>query len=150
MFVRLLNNIISVLLFLHISAGAATCNDEIVLIANKTVSEDCLDKRAVSHIYMAEQTKWNNGDTIMVVMQKTGTVHEDFLSRIIDISPTALRNIWKKVIFTGMGNPPRIFKSEEDLVNFVRDTKGAIGYIGSSTSHEGVKIIKIKSDPSDS
>ena len=45
------------------------------------------------------------------------------------------------MVFTGKGSLPRLFESEEELVQFVRNTPGAIGFIQSATPHDGVKTI---------
>jgi hypothetical protein len=130
--------------FIPLSVNTALYGDEAVIIANNSVPVDIVDQNTISNIYRAEETKWSNGDTIVVVMQKAGPLHEEFVQNIVGLSPVRLRNIWKQVIFTGLGNPPRIFKNEKDLVDFVRDTRGAIGYICASTSHKAVKVIHIK------
>ena len=131
-------------LFIPLSVNTALHGDETMIIANKSVPVDILDYDTLSNIYRAEETKWRNGDNIVVVMQKAGPIHEQFAQNMVGLSPVKLRNIWKQIIFTGLGNPPRIFKNEKDLVDFVRDTRGAIGYISASTSHEAVKVIRIK------
>ena len=73
-------------------------------------------------------------------MLKSGNTHEIFVKNMIEISSTQLLKIWKSAIFTGTGTPPRILKSEEQIVDIVKNTKGAIGYIDSSTTCEGVKV----------
>ncbi len=54
-----------------------------------------------------------------------------------------LKKIWKKVVFTGAGTPPKILKTEADLIEFVAETAGAIGYIDAATPHEGVNVIAL-------
>ncbi|MCP4346108.1 MAG: hypothetical protein GY795_11360 [Desulfobacterales bacterium] len=118
--------------------------EEILVIANPNVPSDSLDRGVISGIYHSRKTKWDNGNTILVAMLKKGVIHEKFARNIAGSTPAKLKNIWKKVIFTGTGRPPKIFRQESDMVRFVADTKGAIGYISASTPHEGVKVISIK------
>ena len=44
----------------------------------------------------------------------------------------------------GAGTPPTPFNTEAELVEYVKKTKGAIGYIDSGTSHSGVKVIEVR------
>ncbi|MCP4346112.1 MAG: hypothetical protein GY795_11380 [Desulfobacterales bacterium] len=127
-------------LFMVCTASAG----EILVIANPDVPADSLDRNVISDIYHSRKAKWNNGNTILVAMLKKGAVHKKFARNIAGSTPAKLKNIWKKVIFTGTGTPPKIFRQESDMVRFVVNTKGAIGYIDASTSHEGVKVISIK------
>ncbi len=124
--------------------GLAYGNERLLVIANRSIPFDGLERATVSNIYKAEETKWNNGETIIVVMHKKGEIHNKFAEDIVGITHSKLRDIWRNVIFTGLGKPPRIFRNETDLVEYVSKTKGAIGYISASTPHNGVKIISIK------
>ena len=125
-------------------AASTDCAAEIIVIANANISENALERSAVSDIYMGNRLKWDNGVTIRVAMLKQGDVHERFAEDIVGTTVAKLKNLWKKVIFTGTGTPPKIFKNESDLVEFVAGTEGAIGYIDSTTSHENVKEITLK------
>ena len=63
---------------------------------------------------------------------------------LIAMAPKKLIGIWKKVIFTGLGTPPKILSTEAEMVQYVASTKGAIGYICASTQPENVKVFKLK------
>ncbi len=69
--------------------------------------------------------------------------HEAFAESLVQLTPAKLKTLWKKVIFSGAGSPPRVFRSEDKCAQYVAVTKGAIRYISAATSHEGVKVIDI-------
>ncbi|MDY6972286.1 MAG: substrate-binding domain-containing protein [Thermodesulfobacteriota bacterium] len=127
-----------------LAAGNSALASGILVIANKSVPVDNLSSDAVSDIYLGHISRWNNGDSIRVVMLKKGPTHETFVREIVGGTPERLKQHWKKAIFTGTGTPPRVVKTEADMVDFVSSTRGAIGYIGSSVSHGGVKVIPVK------
>ena len=131
------------LLSCFVSAALAQTED-ILLIVHNGVAVDELSQETVSEIYLGTRTKWEDGQTIRVAMLKKGKTHERFTEKIVKTTPSKLKNLWKKVVFTGAGTPPKIFKNEEDLVEFVAETEGAIGYIAKETPHEGVKILSLK------
>lgn len=137
--IRIMIAVISLLvLFNSVLAG-----EQFLVIANQSIEDNRLAPSTISKIYQGTKTKWDNGD-IRVVMLRRGPTHENFVRDIVGSTPSKLRNFWKKVLFTGMGTPPRIFKKEADLVEFVAKTKGSIGYITNSTPHQGVKVIALK------
>ncbi len=117
--------------------------EDIVIIVHRDVRVESLTRAMVSEIYLGTRTKWADESTIKVVMLKKGPVHEMFVKELVGTTPAKLRNVWKKVVFTGTGTPPRIFKHEDDLVEFIAENGGTIGYISPSTPHEGVKVIPL-------
>ena len=127
-----------------LATGTAVLAGEILVIANNSVPADNLSSTTVSDIYLGNISRWNNGDSIRVVMLKKGATHETFTREIVGETPERLKKYWKKAIFTGTGTPPKVVKTEADVVNFVAATRGAIGYIDSSISHGGVKVISVK------
>ena len=135
--------ILGILLF-SLLAGAPVLAQEVVVIANGSVGVDRLDRGTVSDIYRGNKTSWDDGEIIRVAMLKGGETHETFVRDIVGVTPAQLKNLWKKVIFTGTGRPPKVFKTEADLAKFVASTRGAIGYVDSATPHEDVKVIAVK------
>ncbi len=124
--------------------ATAADHGEILIIANNHAPVDSLLRTVIADIYQSRRGKWDNGQKIMVVMLKKGPTHEAFTENIVKTTPMKLRTLWKKVVFSGAGAPPKILKTEAKLVEFVTATKGAIGYINSTTSHEGVKVITVE------
>ncbi len=124
-------------------SGRAGASD-IVIIANPGVTADSLSLEMISDIYQGHTGKWENGRTIRVVMLKKGATHERFSEEVVGISTANLKKLWKKVIFSGSGTPPKILRSEDKCVEYIAATDGAIGYISTATDHEGVKILEIQ------
>lgn len=117
---------------------------DILIIANNSVAVDQLSRDDIADIFQNEKIKWEDGKTISVAMLIKGMTHRKFTNDILGCSPGKLRNIWKRVIFTGSGKLPMFLHTEEIMVKAIRKKTGAIGYIQSDTPHEGVKIISVK------
>jgi len=118
-------------------------DEEILIIVNKEISIKSLSLNTLIDIYTNNRTKWDNGEKIYVSMLKKGPVHDAFSNQLIGMAPRKLISIWKKVIFTGIGTPPKVLNSEAEMIQYVATTKGAIGYISASTSAENVIVFKI-------
>ena len=57
----------------------------------------------------------------------------------------AIKSHWQRQIFSGKGVPPVEFSSEEDLLFFVSETPGAVGYVSGSTPLvNGVRELAVK------
>ncbi len=133
----------SLALLSGLSTGNCAQAGEILIIVHIDVGVEELAQKTISEIYLGTRTKWDDELTIRVAMLKKGETHEQFTKKIVKTTPSKLKSFWKKVVFTGIGTPPKIFKKEDDLVEFVAETEGAIGYITKETSHEEVKTVSI-------
>jgi len=134
--------LIFMIFFMNIGSTTAYC--ELIIIVNKNVNLETIAPSTVSNIYFGKKTKWPDGQAIHVVMLKKGKTHETFVNEILQSTPSRLKSYWKKVVFTGVGLRPRIFREANDLITYIAQTKNTIGYIDDSVSHEHVKVLELK------
>ncbi|MEJ2545582.1 MAG: hypothetical protein P8Y99_16080 [Calditrichaceae bacterium] len=59
-------------------------------------------------------------------------------------SVNAIKAYWQKKIFTGKGVPPVEKKSDSEIIAFVKDNSGAIGYVSSKAFVVAVKVVTVK------
>jgi len=58
-------------------------------------------------------------------------------------TPEQYRRFWKKEEITGKGRRPVSFKVEKDMIEYVANTSGAIGYVSAAAPTDGVKVLSI-------
>ena len=127
------------LIFLNSMAAA-----ESIIVANKTVTQTSVSKEDVELIFLGKKKKWDNGEMIRLAALKKGAVNETFLREYVNKNSSSYRSFWKIAVVSGTARPPKFFKDEEDLVEYVAEKEGAIGYISFGTPHEGLKILDIE------
>ncbi len=115
---------------------------DIIIIANTSVSENELSKDDIRQIFLGKIVKWQNNTNIHFVLL-SGDIHKAFLKTYIRRSSIQYRNYWRKMLFTGKGIIPKSFNTEKDLIQYVTETQGAIGYIKDDTKAENVNIILV-------
>ena len=113
----------------------------VVVICNKNVPVDSLDKKEIKKIYLGDKTRWSDDKKIIFVALDSGEEHKTFLKKYVGKSSSQFRNYWKKKVFTGKGKAPKSFRQMEGLLEYVAGTEGAIGYISSELTDDNVKII---------
>lgn len=118
--------------------------EKVVIIVNPAVSDLTLTLDALKDIYLNKKTKWSDGNKIVFVTLKDSDTHREFLKTYIMRTSSQFRNFWKQQVFTGKGKMPTVFNSEEELLDFVSGTDGAIGYISGSVSTDRVKTIAVQ------
>lgn len=115
---------------------------DVVVIANKSVSDSTLSKDNLSKIYLGKKSTWSNGSRIRFVVLE-GSTHAAFLENYVGKTESQFNTFWKKQVFTGKGSPPEEFNSDKAMVDFVAQTAGAIGYVSAGTDVSRVKTINI-------
>lgn len=119
-------------IFLYNAITIAQENN-VTLIGNTTVPERPLHKTEVQNIFLGKMTKID-GTRVTFAILKAGNIHEHFLAAYLSRTPSQYAQYWKKLIFTGKGRSPKTFTTEEELVQYVEQTAGAIGYVNMSTA----------------
>ncbi len=122
---------------------AAFSQSDITVIAHSGVASDSLSKADLGEIYTNKKKKWSDGTKLYVASLKGTDSSEAFLGAYVKKNQSQFDAFWKKQVFTGKGKMPKYFKSDADMVKYVAKTKGAVGYVSSGTSLDGVKEIKI-------
>jgi len=117
--------------------------DEVIIITNKSVPVDKLNKEDIKNIFIGKMTRWDDNQRINFVTLPKSKVHEGFLREFVKRTPEQYSRHWKKQIFTGKGNTPKSFKTQESLINYVANTKGAIGYISPDAISDRIKVITV-------
>jgi len=120
---------------------AATLN----VIANASVEESHLKLKDLRSIYTMKKKLWSNGDRISVfVLSDDSATHKDFCRKLLKVFPRQLESVWYRLVYSGTGEKPVSVNSEEEMIELVAKTPGAIGYIRSENMHEETKVISIK------
>jgi len=123
--------------------------NEALVVANGSLSGDVLSKQDIRAIFLGKKSVVA-GDNVVIVTLDGGDVHKDFLKSLVGKTPSQFSSHWKRIVFTGKGKMPKSFKTEEELLAFLSNTKGGIGYVSSAVSKDprvqggGVKILTVQ------
>jgi ABC-type phosphate transport system substrate-binding protein len=116
---------------------------QVIVIANPSVKASEVSKNDLKDVFTGASTSLG-GASVVPVLLKAGTAHEEFLQAYIGKNDTAYRAGWRSLVFSGQGSMPKSLDSDTAVVDFVTHNPGAIGYIGKATPHEGVKVLAVK------
>ncbi len=124
---------------------AAALAAEFVLVANPSVSAAAISRAEASRMFLRLQTAWPEGGNVKPVDQaKTSPVRDAFSREVLGKSVAAVEQFWTQAIFSGRAVPPVEKRSDADVLAYVRETPGAIGYVSAAAPTEGVKRIGLK------
>ena len=116
---------------------------ELVIVVHPNSPLAKISAKELKDIYRNKIKKWKFGGAIIRTSLKKGETHKAFC-KTIKKSPSKLKRFWKKQVFTGKGAALKKFKSEKELINFIKDNELAIGYIDSASANDSIKVLPIK------
>ena len=126
-------------LILSISAVAGS----VKVIANANVKENSITVEELRGIYLLQRATLKSGSRVVPVLQKGGTAHDAFVREYLGRDAEEIRIYYQGLIFTGKGSMPKELHSDAEVVAYVSNRGGAIGYVGSETDTQGVKVLTV-------
>ena len=124
--------------------GSFVVQADVVLIVNESVAIDSIKKKDAKKVFLGKSKKFSDGSKVVIVIQKKGDTHKEFVKAVVGKSSSQYKTYWKKLVFTGKGKQPKTVKSDADVLAYVARTKGAMGYIAGGSSTDGAKVVALK------
>ena len=134
------------LLFAVLAASAAQATTFKVIV-HPDLNVASLPVSAVSDVFMKKIDRWTNGVTIVPVDQSSGAVRDDFSRVIHGKTANSIRQYWTQQIYSGHAVPPVQKRSDAEVVDYVKATPGAIGYVSETAPTDGVRVITVSGAP---
>lgn len=115
---------------------------EPVIIVNKALEGQTLDAATVKSVLLGKKVAWDNGTRVTIAALKSGPVADGALKAAVDQTASQFLNHWRRLAMTGGGMAPKSFDSEAEVLKFVAETPGAIGFLDSATADASVVVVK--------
>ena len=137
-----------VLLFVALGIRAAQSGAQdasaykvIVHPANATTQ---VSRLKVGEMFLKKAARWPDGTPVMPVEPSARTpIRQRFTLEIYGKQVIAISAYWQQMIFGGKAIPPPEKSSDVDVVAYVRDTPGAIGYVWAGADTSGVRVVAV-------
>jgi hypothetical protein len=116
---------------------------DVKVIANSSVTASSVSAGDVKDVFLLDKDSLG-GSHVDPVLSKGGPAHEAFLKDYLGKNDAALQAFYRSLVFTGKASMPKSLGSDGEVVAYVAKTKGAVGYVSSGASTEGVKTLVVK------
>jgi ABC-type phosphate transport system substrate-binding protein len=114
------------------------------VIVNSSNPVSSLSKKEASDYFLKKKAKWPNGNPVIPVDLSSGSsVREAFSQHVHGKSTSAVRNFWQQAAFSGAGTAPSEKASDNDVIEFIKKTPGAIGYVSAGANTSNVKVLTL-------
>jgi hypothetical protein len=127
------------------SARADTTAPEFFVVVNARNPSSSVDREFLSDAFLKRTTRWSNGVAIRPADQRPDApVRHAFSKVVLKRSVAAVRNYWQQRIFSGKDIPPPELESDAAVMHYVAKYEGGVGYVSSTATLEGVKVVSIR------
>lgn len=86
-------------------------------------------RKEIAGIFLGQKRQWSDGTRIKIAILDSAVEQRSFLDAVVDRSPSQYWAHWRNIVFSGRGIMPKIFSSEEELLNYLAEEEGVIGHI---------------------
>jgi ABC-type phosphate transport system substrate-binding protein len=143
-----MKRLVRILVFaaLGISAGRIHAEDSgaFKVIVNSSNPATQMTRLKLGEIFLKKEKRWPDGQPATPVEPSgKSPVRQRFDQEVFGKSVMAISAYWQQMIFGGKGVPPPEKSSDAEVVSFVRETPGAVGYVSSTAEVSGVKVVAV-------
>ena len=92
----------------------------------------------IKEVYLGEKVF---SDSVRLVPVDNTAARAAFLNKVIGMTANKYESIWTKKAFRDALNPPTVLSTDAQVIDFVKKTAGAVGYV--STPPSGVTVIQV-------
>ena len=114
-------------------AAPSFAGDVYVIVNNATV----LTSDEVKDVFLGDKQVIGGAKAVPV---DNASVQKDFFDKVIKVDGAKYASIWTKKAFRDGLNAPAVKSSDAEVVNLVKATPGAVGYVSSAPA--GVKVVQ--------
>ncbi len=116
-----------------------------VVIVNSANPIDQLSSNVLSDYFFKKKDRWPDGTKVLPVDQKVESrVRSMFTLAVHFKRPAAVQSYWQQKLFAGEDVPPPELASDVEVLTFVSQNPGAVGYLsGDWKLSAEVKVLQI-------
>jgi ABC-type phosphate transport system substrate-binding protein len=138
-----MRRLVSLLAALLLPALAAA--EGFVVVVHPQSPATSLSRKEVARLFLRQATTWPGGAQARPVDQpRTAPVREAFSQAILDRSAAQVDAYWTQAVFSGRAVPPPERRSDAEVLAYVRETPGSIGYVSPDAPLEGVRKLALQ------
>lgn len=116
--------------------------EPIAVIVNPRSGIESLAQKEVINLFLGRQKRLGDGLAVSPVdLPQSDPAISRFYQLLVKKDVAEISAYWARLYFSGQAQPPHKGANTEDVLNFVANNQGAIGYVEKSKVDKRVKIV---------
>lgn len=137
----------SLVLTILLLASTAASAQEVALavVAHPDVATQRLTRDTTRAIFAMRQRTWPDGQAVRVfVLDNNHPVHARFAKEQLAVYPHQLQLAWDRMVFSGTGQAPNRVQDQQEMLERIATTPGALGYLEREYLDDRVQVISME------
>jgi hypothetical protein len=131
-----------------LTAAVATVSAEesapYLVIVNPRNSATSLERTFLQDAFLKRVKRWPNDVPLRPVdLEASANARRWFSREVLRRSVEAVKAYWQQRIFSGRDVPPPQFERSEQIVSYVLEHEGAVGYVAGNAELRGAKVVQV-------
>lgn len=103
-----------------------------------------VDRALLRDAFLKRATEWSNGATIRPIdLTRRFPIRDRFTRDVLKKTPSQLKSYWNQQIFSGKGVPPPEADAVADVIAYVLDHPGGVGYVPATADVGDAKPVQV-------
>lgn len=136
-----------ILVIVATAVPATVTGQEFKIVINEANTTTTITKANLSDCFLKQAATytWISGQSLIPIDQAASSeIRRAFSTEIHGRDVNAVKSFWQRQIFSGKAAPPQEKASDDEVLAFVRENPGAVGYVAAdAVLGPGVKELEI-------
>lgn len=117
----------------------------LAVVAHPGVMTHQLTRDTTRAIFAMRQRTWPDGQAVRVfVLDNNHPVHARFAKEQLAVYPHQLQLAWDRMVFSGTGQAPNRVRNQQEMLERIATTPGALGYLEREYLDDRVQVISME------
>ncbi len=128
-----LSTLATLLITVAFAAAPQQSKSSVEVIVSPSLLSMKLDRSLLRAVFTMRARQWPDGSPVRVfVLPDNHPLSDQFYREQLGMYSYVLRRTWDRMVFTGTGLAPTVVQTEKEMIERVRSTPGAIGFVRKS------------------
>jgi hypothetical protein len=115
------------------------------LVVHRSTEIQSLSRNEARLYFTMRVKAWPNGALVKVfVLPDDHELHRIFAKSVLGLFPYQLRRVWDRQLFSGTGRAPTTVADEQEMLERIASTPGAIGYTNGPFNHSNLRVLEVR------
>ncbi|GAB5451767.1 MAG: hypothetical protein Hals2KO_20950 [Halioglobus sp.] len=128
------------------ASASAETSPEIHLVFSNNVALKQPSENELAAIFLGRTRQWSDGTRVKIAILESSEAQRLLLGVVANRSPSQYWAHWRNIVFSGRGIMPKLFSSEEELLQYIAAEEGAVGHLArpEKSGRYGLSTLTIK------
>lgn len=141
------NAVLSFVVAFSLSAVAAPVRADMYVVVNAGNAVPALTQKEALDLFMGRNRHFANGLKAQTFdLARTSPERETFYRLLTGMDMAQVNSYWSRLMFSGQTLPPQLLASEDAMVEALRRSPGAIGYLPRPPADKSLAVVLVLKD----